>query len=65
MSYKPLNMSISDIIADLKAKRGIDDSCPVRDDLDEIMQVKRDFYQEGLQQEYADQVKLESMMGEF
>ena len=57
--------SISDIVADLRAKRGLDYGCGVRDDLGEITPAKRDFYQEGLQQEYADQIKLESMMGEY
>ena len=57
--------SISDIVADLKAKRGLDYGCGVRDDLGEITPVKRDFWQEGLQQEYADQIKLESMIGDF
>ena len=56
--------SISNIVADLRAKRGLDYGCGVRDDLGEITPVKRDFWQEGLQQEYAAQVQFESLIGE-
>jgi hypothetical protein len=56
--------SISDIVADLRAKRGLDYGCGVRDDLGEITPVARDFWQEGLQQEYAAQVQFESLIGE-
>jgi hypothetical protein len=56
--------SISDIVADLRAKRGLDYGCGVRDNLGEITPTKRDFWQEGLQQEYAAQVQFESLIGE-
>lgn len=65
----PLGTEISDIVAQIKESRGIPTSS-FGDDLDENyvapqLKFERDFWQEGLQQEYADQVKLESMMGDY
>ena len=61
----PLGTEISDIVAQLKESRGIPTSL-FGDEIDaEFITPKRDFWQEGLDQEYADQMKLQSMMGDY
>ena len=60
----PLGFDISNMVAHLKEQRGISTSS-FGDEIDaEVVAMEFDAWQEGLNQEYADQVQLESMMGE-
>ena len=56
------NMSVADLIYQMRLERGL-----INEYHEPTITVtpKRDFWQEGLDQEYADQVKLESMMGDY
>ena len=55
-------MSVADLIYQMRLERGL-----INEPHEPKITVtpKRDFWQEGLQQEYADQIKLESMMGDY
>lgn len=65
----PLGTDVSNIVAYLKERDGIPTSS-FGDELDADyvapqLRIKRDFYQEGLDQEYRDEMKLQSMMGNY
>ena len=60
----PLGFEISNMVAHLKEQRGIPTSS-VGDEIDaEVVAMEFDAWQEGLNQEYADQVQFESLIGE-
>ena len=55
------NMSVADLIYQMRLERGLVNEY---NEPEITVTPKRDFWQEGLDQEYADQMKLQSMMGD-
>lgn len=58
-------MNFGDLLEHLRASHGLPSQVYTEFEINDIPVVKRDYWQEGLNQAYADQADFESMIGDI